>query len=200
MRSKWIFSEAKLAEATGISRVALVAFRKKELGTGDYRKAKKGKGRAIQLSQQGVEKVLEWFGIKDADLDGAKLTRSGESQSALNQSDSAPTVNPSANCVQPEKSDASAIIPEPVSPVAEPELKLVKVSKFVSNTRIVQALGNPGEYFNVIVPHSGVWALGDFLKIKESQMHKGFWELVGKSPRWRGDRLYQHEFMEANAR
>lgn len=166
-RKSWL-TEAVLSERTGVSRTSLAYFRKKQLDRGLYRKGK-GKGRPVEYSEIGVELVLEHFGIKEADLAEERTTGSSESEPARNQ--------------------------EPPALTVVPDLKLLTVSKIVPNKRILWAQNGGSEVFQVIVPSSEVFAVGDPFRAKPSQNHKGYYELVGKAPRWRGDRIYRHEFV-----
>lgn len=166
MKRKFLYSESLLSEVLGLSRAQLKTCRVK----GEW-KSGKGKGRPVQLSQAGVDSVLKKYGIEEANLDGARIKGSGESQPAINQEPSTP----------------------PVAPMV-PVLKLVHVSQLVPNKRILRAKNGTGEIYQVIVPSSEVWAIGDPLRIKPNATHQNYWQLEGKAPRWRGDRLYRHTF------
>jgi hypothetical protein len=226
MKRKFLYSESRLAEVTGLSRAQL----KKSRVKGEWRKGK-GKGGPVELSERGVQKVLERFGIQEVDLDGARLGSRDGTQRSLNQL--APPVtlkNPLPN--PPILSTASTIEgfpcrwcgrdafrdPKNLEPwhakqfcnqecmelgeknpdrafQAIPDLKLLKVSQLPPNKRILRAQNGTGEVYQVIVPSSLVWAIGDPLRAKVSEKHQGYFELVGKAPRWRGDRIYRHEFV-----
>lgn len=175
MKRKFLYSESRLADVTGLSRFQLKACRVR----GEYRKGR-GKGGPVELSERAVEGVLEKFGIKEANLDGARLNFGSNGSRARDPKQDAPI----QSSVQFEKPKIWPL----------PDLKLVEVSQLVPNNRILKAKNGTGEIYNVIVPHSGVWAVGDPLRIKPSQTHHGYWQLEGKAPRWRGDRLYRHEF------
>lgn len=172
MKTKWKYSEAKLCEATGISRTDLVKLRKDKLVKGkDWRKSKKGKGGSIEISQEGSDKILTAFEIKDANLDGARI-------------DSINVVKPAVNAVDSTFN---------VVPRQEPDVREFKVMFIPSNRRLVRAKNGTGAEEWIIVPDNTKWAIGDALRAKISK-HAGYFELVGKSPRHRGDRLWPEEF------
>lgn len=187
-RRKWLYLESKLAEVTGLSRAQLKTCRIK----GEY-KSGKGKGGPVQLSQKGVDSVLEKYGIKDANLDGARIKGSGESQPARGALSSGAGVTASLQGGSLPNTKNEAVAASLLG--ALPDLKLVHVSQLVPNKRILRAQNGTGEIYNVIVPSSESWAVGDPMKIKPSQQHQGYWQLEGKAPRWRGDRIYRHEFV-----
>lgn len=173
MKTKFLFSEAKLSDCIGISRTDLVKLRKEKLVKGkDWRAAKKGKGRAIELTQEAVDGVLAEFGIKDADLASARLN-------------SITTAHPPVNAVDAKHN---------IVPRQEPETRMLKVTFLPTNKRLVRACNGTGVEEWVIVPTNLVWAVGDPLRAKASK-NVGYLELVGKAPRWRGDKIYVHEFV-----
>lgn len=182
MKRKWLYSEAGLSEATGLSRIQLKRYRVK----GEYRYGK-GKGGPVELSQRAVDVVLQKFGIPDANLDGARLRLGRNAQRTLHQEQSTLSVPGHEVTTIGTRGD---IVIRPL-----PDLKLLEVSQLVPNPRILRAKNGTGEIYQVIVPSSLVWAIGDKLRVKQSARHQGYFELVGKAPRWRGDRLYRHEFV-----
>lgn len=207
---KYSFSEKLLSEVTGISRVELVKFRKKSVPKSEWKKSRKGKGGAILLSEPAVLRVKVRFGIEEANLDGARIKGSSGRSRARDPKQDTPTpatVPDPWEVLNKVRSDTKrgtldcAPFPDPCFKEAvaiSDNLKLLHVSQLVPNKRILKATnGNLGlgEVYNVIVPSSEVWAIGDPLRAKESVNHKGYWELVGRAPRWRGDRIYRHEFV-----
>lgn len=196
MKRKFLYSESKLSEVTGLSRSVLKGCRIK----GEYRHGK-GKGGPVELSERAVQGVLERFGIQETNLDGATLGLGRDTKRALNQGDSASTSMSDAIAAgageacreilsRPAANDAPSAWME-----ALPELKLLHVSQIVPNKRILRARNGTGEIYQVIVPTSDQWAIGDPLRAKQSEKHKGYYELVGPSPRNRGDRYYRLTFV-----
>lgn len=195
MKPKFLYSESKLSEVTGLSRTVLKGCRIK----GEW-KSGKGKGRPVVLSQKAVDVVLERFGIKDTNLDGATLGLGRDTQPAPNQGNSTITVprgaTPNPLILEPPRhatgsEKAGTLVQDGVM------LKLLHVSQIVPNKRILRAKNGTGEIYQVIVPSNLVFAIGDPLRAKQSERHNGYFELVGKAPRWRGDRIYRHEFAQS---
>lgn len=194
MKRKWLYSEKLLSEVSGISRTELVRFRKKYVPKSEWRKSKKGKGGSIELSEAAVLRIKSRFGIEDANLDGARTIGSSGKLRARETDDStlSSTSTLPVSIVQfqsrHEDFDRSSI-------GLTDTLKLLHVSQLVPNNRILKAQNGTGEVYNVIVGSSLVWALGDPLRAKVSQNHQGYYDQVGRAPRWRGDRLYRMEFV-----
>lgn len=179
MKRKFLYSESKLSEVTGLSRTVLKGCRiKGEYGHG------KGKGGPVELSQKAVDTVLEKFGIPDTNLDGATLRLGRDTQPVLNQERSSPDLV-----------DGIALATKSDGWVQVEPFKLLHVSQIVPNKRILRAKNGTGEIYQVIVPTSDQWAIGDPLRAKPSEKHKGYYQLVGPSPRNRGDRYYRLTFV-----
>lgn len=183
MKSKWIYSEAKLAEVTGLSRTDLVKLRKEKLVKGkDWRKSKKGKGGTIELTEAGADKLLDAFDLRDkVDVTKARL------DATVKLGD----VNvPVVTIYTPPNDKLPWDIPDPTRINALP---ILRVCFLPINKRTLRAKDDAEEMFWVIVPNSEVWAIGDPLRAKPSR-HDGYLELVGTPPRWRSDKLYRQEF------
>jgi hypothetical protein len=212
MRGKFVYSEARLSEVTGISRTDIMKLRK-EMKRGKYwRKSKKGKGGSIELSSEAVDIVLKTFGIPDTDLTRVRLDYIQEIQCrTCGCTFSKETVRPDpwdkqgfcteACSLNFGKTAESTCHPkqetpiEPAALTALPDLKLLTVCALPPNKRIVKARNGSEAVFDVIVPSNLVWSIGDPLRAKQSEKHHGYLELVGKAPRWRSDRIYRHEFV-----
>jgi hypothetical protein len=191
MKRRFLFSEQKLSEVTGISRTSLKKLRI-EMPKGKYwRKSKHGKGGSIELSQEAVDIVLKTFGISDTDITNARISRK------------IPAI-----CLIPPTIGADTSIPKLLNQIAHPTIKviegqiqhseppkLLKVVQLPPNKRLVKASNGTGIVYDVIVPNNIVWACGDPLRAVPSKLHKPLLELVGKSPRWRSDRMYRLEFV-----
>lgn len=194
-RRVWV-TEARISELSGISRLSLAAFRKKKIPRVEWRKGK-GKGRPVEYSEAAVERVKAVFGIEEADLALNDSQGSGQASPASIEG------GPCDYCGRTffreagsQQVECDMCIEHKKTLSVVPDLKLVTVSKLVLNKRILFAQnGLVGEQLQVIVPSSLVWSIGDPMRIKPSQQHKGYWELCGKAPRWRGDRIYRHEFV-----
>lgn len=178
MNRTFLYSEAKLAEMTGLSRTDLVKFRKEKLAKGkDWRKSKKGKGGTIELSQGAVDKIVQTFGINDANADGARV-------------DAAILMTiPNLETIQTDFGQVRII----KTPLMDAQFPILRVCFLPINKRTLRAKDEREEMFWVIVPNNEVFAIGDPLRAKVSR-HDGYLELVGTPPRWRSDKLYRQEF------
>lgn len=188
MKRKFLYSEALLSKVTGISRTELVKFRKKSIPRTEWRKSKKGKGGSIELSEPAILRIRTVFRIEDANLDGARtIGSSGDVRARETEQREQPRSATPIPDSEPYFLDANGI-------TTLTDLKLLHVSQLVPNKRILRATNGTGEVYQVIVGSSAVWAIGDPLRAKTSVNHNGYWEAVGRAPRWRGDRIYRMEF------
>ena len=174
MTRKFIYPESRISELTGLSRTVLKKFREKSIPKTEWKKGK-SKGKPVLLAEVAVDRIKLKFGIEDANLDEARIKGSSESQPARDPQQEVLSVDTMLTLV--------------------PDLKLLTVSALPINKRLVFAKNGTGDILQVIVPSNLVWSIGDPLRAKVSEKHNGYYELIGKAPRWRGDRIYRHEFV-----
>lgn len=173
MKRRFLYSESRLSEVTGISRIVLKKLRLEMVKGKEWRKSKKGKGGSIELSEKAVEIILKTFGLTDTDITRARLHFGKTVQSTSDPKQEEPTVTPMLSV---EWSDP-------------PILKCLTVTFIPPNIHILHAK-NGSEEYKVIVPSNRVWAIGNPLRAKVSARHIGFMELASKAPRWPGDKMF----------
>lgn len=94
--------------------------------------------------------------------------------------------------IQGAKLDTARIEPPPSNGTApQAEMPLVKVSAICLNVRRINAVDERGKVFEVLVGNNEVWAIGNPLRVKVSEVNKMFWECAHKPPRYRGDPIYK---------
>lgn len=161
--SKFLFSEARLSELTGINRKYIIKLRQEmEPGT-HWRKSKTRKGKPIELTQAAVDIILKTFGL-----------------SGLEEAVTADV---------PAKSTVEPVI----APVTNGLVELKVTGFPINTRLVLARNGDGKDHFVIVEQSKywSVGDPLRARPATQSFAPQGYLELVGPAPRWKGDKLYK---------
>lgn len=155
------FSEARFANALGVSRSDLKSIREKNLEKNvDWKRVAGGE---IGLTRSALKRL--WKKLPAGKTDSIDL----------------------ASCVLQAPPERHATIPmQPLDAARQ-----MRVSAIPLNPFIVLAEDEHGQVYRVLVARNSVFARGIEISARPDPNHADIWMIVGPVPRWPGDRAYR---------